>query len=313
MKAIMEKTIKLSKSFSEEMENMKLPGSVFSEGSHFIFSHGNKMFVLCDIKKYYSIMGRFVVVFDLQNGSLDVIIDKELRRLCPLKNKFFALERDPKSPGKVFYELDPSCYKCVKSSIESLPVFDIKYPDMLVYSSQLLVISGSLLQVFVLDLKQWFGFKLAIADGTLEASLFTTYAILDEKLFICYADKNELYCIEMQEINDHIITQSLPGRLITICPTRVLYPVNYIAVHEKRLVALYVKNDGYTTTIDRAWYYSTCCDHWHYITNYDPYIDGQWFTMEDGKAAVAKLSASWTLWYGWYITVKICQVQLSEE
>ena len=80
---------------------IKLPGSMFTEGSHFIFSHGangDKVLALCDMKKYYNIIGRYVVLFDLQNGRLD-FIDKEVRRMCPYQNGFVVLERDLKSPG----------------------------------------------------------------------------------------------------------------------------------------------------------------------------------------------------------------------
>ena len=293
------------------MENIKLPDSMFTEGSHFISSHGDKIFVLCDMKKYYKISGRYVVVFDLQNGKLD-FIDKEVRRFCLSKNGFYALERDPKSPGKAFYQSDPSCSKWVSSSIQPLPLFDFKYPDMLVYSSLLLVISGNLLQVFAFDIQQWFRFTLVIVDGTIEALLTTTYAIMNDRLYICYADKTTLYYIDMEEINDCIITQSQPAKLMTLCPTRMLYPVNFIIVHENYLVALLINTEE--KSISRAWCYSSSCDHWHNITSVDPYIDGQWFTMEDGKAAVAKMSASWSYWgYSWDITVTIHQVHLSSE
>ena len=312
--AVKEKSITLSKSFSQIIESIKLPGSVFSEGSHFIFPHDSKMFVLCDVKQYYHGNGRYVVVFDLENGSLD-FIDKEVRRYCPFKNKLVALEQNPKSPGKKFNELCPSSScEWVKSPIEDFPAV-VRYPDVLVHSShgQLFIISGKFLHVYAFELKQWFKFELEITDGTIEPSLFTTYAILDEKLFICYADKAKLYCVDTREITNGIITQSHPG-MYTLLLTLMLYPVNYIIMHENYLVALYINDqDKYNCFIERAWYYSTCCDHWHNITSFDPYIDGQWFTTEDGKAAIAKLSASWYVLYGWDISVKTYQVQLSEE
>ena len=124
------------------------------------------------MKKYYKISGRYVVVFDIQNGKLD-FINKEVRRFCPSENGFYALERDPKSPGNAFYQLDPSCSKWVSSSIQPLHLFDFKYPEMLVYSSLFLVISGNLLQVFAFDIQQWFRFTLVIVDGTIEALLIT--------------------------------------------------------------------------------------------------------------------------------------------
>ena len=310
MKVVTEKSIKLSESFSPVMENIKLPGSLFTGGSHFIFSCDGKLLVLCDIKKYYNSNGRYVVLFDLQNETLD-FIDKEVRRLCLAKNDFVALQRDPKSPGRDFYTLDPSYRTWVNSSIQPLPTFDIKYPDMLAYSSLLLVISGSSLQVFVFDLQQWFRFKLVMTDDKIEASLTTTYTIMNDRLYICYTDKAELYYINIQEINDAIATQSQPARLMTLCPIRMLYPVNFISVHEDCLVALYINTVD--KSIQRAWYYSEGCDHWHVITSFDPYIDGQWYAMEDGKAAVAKLSASWSMWHGWDITVKIHQVHLTED
>ena len=310
VKPVIEKNIKLSESFSQVMENIKLPDSMFTEGSHFIFSHGDKILVLCDMKKYYNVNGRYVVMFDLQNGKLD-FIDKEVRRMCPFKSKFAALERDTKnkSQGNAFYKLDLPDYKWISALFQPIPTSDIRFPDMLAYSSLLLVISGNLLQVYAFDLQQWFQFRLAIADGMIEASLTTTYAIMNDRLYICYADKTELYYIEMQEVND-IITPSQPTKhTVYLNLTCALYPVNYITTHEDYLVALFINTED--KHIRWAWYYSASCDHWHSITSCDPCIDGQWFTMENGKAAIAKLSAVWYFWYGWDINITIHQVELS--
>ena len=112
---------------------------MFTEGSHFIFSHSDKV-LLRNLKKYYSINGRYVVLFDLQNGKLD-FIDKEVRRMCPFKNKYAALERDTKSQGNAFYKLNLPDYKWVSALFQPIPTPDIKYPDILAYSSLLLVIS----------------------------------------------------------------------------------------------------------------------------------------------------------------------------
>ena len=133
---------------------------------------------------------------------------------------------------------------------------------------------------------------------------------MNDRLYICYADKNELYYIKMHEINDAIIIQSKPA-MMTLNLTCILSPVNFIIVHEDYLMALFVNTEE--KYIRWAWYYSASCDHWHNITSYDPYIDGQWFTMGNGKAAIAKLSAEWSLWYGWDINITIHQVQLSVE
>ena len=310
MKVVAEKSIKLSESFSPVMENIKLPNSIFTDGSHFVFSHDGKLLVLCDMKKYYNSNGHYVVLFDLQTDTLD-FIDKEVRRLCQTKNGFVALKRDTKSPGRDFYTLNPSCRKWVNSSIQPLPTFDIKYPYILACSSLLLIINGNSLQVFVFDLQQWFKFSLVITDDKIEASLTTSYAIMNDRLYICYTDKVTLYYIDIEEINDAIARQSQPARLMTLCPVRMLYPVNFIVVHEDCLVALHINTQD--KSIHRAWYCSEGCDHWHVITNSDPYIDGQWFAMEDGKAAVAKMSASWYMFYGWDITIKIHQTHLIED
>ena len=76
VKLVVEQNIKLSKSFSQVMQDIKLPGSIFTEGSHFIFSHDDKVMVLCDMKKYYNFNGRYVVLFDLQNADLILLIKK---------------------------------------------------------------------------------------------------------------------------------------------------------------------------------------------------------------------------------------------
>ena len=310
---VTKKSIKLSKSFSKVLENLKLPSSMFTEGSHFIFSRGDKIFVLCDVKNYYKFGGRYVVLFDLQNSTLE-FIDKEIRRLCPHGNSFVALEKNPKLPGRAFYDLNLSCCTWVASNaIQPIPTVEIKYPDMLAYSSLLLVISGNLMQVFTLDMKKWFQFKLVIKQGTIEASLMTTYAIKHDRLYICHADESRLYYIDMADINDAIITQSQPAKLMTLHLKNMLFPVNYIITHEDYLVALFVNTEDYEKYIRWGWYYSASCDHWHNISSFDPYIDGQWFTMEDGKAAVAKLYSYWSLLYGWDITITTHQVQLSEE
>ena len=194
-----------------------------------------------------------------------------------------------------------------------------KYPDMLAHSSLLLLISGNLLQVFAVDLQQWFKFDLAITDDKkIEPLLTTSYAIMNDKLYICYADMFELYYIDMEEINDAIITQSQPAKVMTLNLTLTLdlCPVNYIAIHEDYLVALFINTEIEFEFEEKyirwGWYYNTGCGHWHTITSFDPYIDGQWFTMENGKAAVANLSASWSFWDGWDITIAIHEVQLSE-
>ena len=111
IKPAIERSIKLSESFSKVLENLKLPGSMFTEECYFVFSHvanGDKLLALCDMKKYY-IIGCYVVLFDLQNDRLD-FIDKEVRQMCPYQNGFVALERNPKSPGKASYGLDVHIY-----------------------------------------------------------------------------------------------------------------------------------------------------------------------------------------------------------
>ena len=318
MKDVAEKSMKLSKSLLPVMEKIKLPGSMLTSGSHFTFSYNGKLLVLCDLKKYDNSNGRYVVVFDLENETLD-FIDREVKRLCLTKDGFVALQEDTKSPGRDFYTLDSSCHKWdSSSSIKPLPTYDIKYPDMLSYSSLLLVISGNLLQVFAFEQKQWFEFRLEITNDKSEALLTATYVIMNDRLYICYADKAELYYINMLDINGAITTQSQPA---SYKPIRMLYPgqVNIIMVLKDYLVALYIN-----TNDSQAWYYSEGCDHWHVISRFDLCIDGQWFTMEDGKAAVAKFSASelssgyWPMnyiWdkYTWDITVKINEVHLIVE
>ena len=293
------------------MENIYFPGSPLTKGSHFVFLHKDKMMVHCDLKKYYKPVGRFVMSVDLKKGALDCI-DREVRQVCVLKDTFVAMER---SPSRIFYIFDPSSGQWKNSSFPPLPQCDIKYPDMLVYSSLLLVISGSCLQVLKLDSEQWFVFKLSIPGGTIEASITTYHVILDDKLFVCIAEKKELYSLDLLEIKDAIFNKSPQlGKNSTVQQvhlTHMLYPVNYILLHKKYLVALHVLPD---VSVGQAWYYATCCNHWHNIVYVNPYVDGQWFTMEDGSAAVAELSAGWHVWYNgyyWNIGVKIHQLQLN--
>ena len=110
-----------------------------------------------------------MVLLDLQNEMLN-FIDKQVRRLCLTKNSFIALKQGPKS-GRDFYTLNPSRCEWISYSIPLLSIFDIKYPDMLLYFSLLLIVSGSSLQMFVFDLQLWFKFKLVITDNKIEIFL----------------------------------------------------------------------------------------------------------------------------------------------
>jgi len=302
-----------SQSFANILENLKFPGSAISDGSHFLYYHDNKLFVLSDLKKWYNMMGRYVLVLDLQSDTVDYI-DLEVSRFCPLKDGFIALEHDPKSPGTKFNTLDMSSYQWVHTSIPPLSQRGVKYPVLLTYSNLLLVLSGSYVQVLELTTKQWFVFELSTSTGTIQPALSTNYAILGDQFFLCYAETAELYCADMQQIIDAVMVQSQPASDLKLCLSLMLRPVNCIFVHEDVLVALYIMQDGYDRFLNRAWYYSGQCDHWHNITTCDPYIDGQWFMMETGKLAVAKLSSSWNyVWRTWSITAKIYQVQLETE
>lgn len=102
-------------------------------------------------------------------------------------------------------------------------------------------------------------FKLVITNGTIDSSLTTSYAIMNDRLYICYTHWAELYYVDMYGINYVIITQSQPAKLMTLNLTRTLWPVNFIIVHEDYLVALFINvEDKY---IRWAWYYSASCDH----------------------------------------------------
>ena len=310
---IKENSLQLSESLTQVLENMKLPCSVFTYGSHFLYYHDNKLFVLSDLKKWYNMMGRYVLVLDLQSNTVDYL-DTQVRRFCPFEDSFLSLELDPKSPGTTFNTLDKFKCKWVHSSVLPLLNRDVKFPVFLSYSTLLLVFSGNHVQVFEMNSRRWHLFVLSTPSGPLEPALTTTYAILGDQLFLCYATTKDLYCADMQQITDDVVIQSQPIGNLTIHFTRVLHPVNCIFVHEDIIIALHIKQDGSIQCTDRAWYYRSQCDHWHNITSYDPYVDGQWFMMENGKAAVAELSASWNyVWRTWSITAKIHQVQLLAE
>ena len=309
---IKEKSFKASEAFAEIMERIQFPGSPLIKGSHFVFLNKNKMLVHCDLKKYYNPIGRYVVSLDFQNGVLDYV-NREVRQVCAFEDTFIAME--PR-PSRIFYLFNPSANEWKNSLFPPLPQSSIKYPDMLVYSSLLLVVSGGCLQVLKLNTAQWFIFELTVPSSTIQTSLTTYSVILDDKLFICFGEKKELYSLELLEIKDAIFNKlSQLGKDSTVqqvCLTYMLYPVNYILLHKSYLVALHVQGNA---TVERAWYYSTCCDHWHNVASFDSYINGHWFTMEDGNAAVAELSASWHMWYNgyyWNISAKIHQLQLTD-
>ncbi|XP_065911430.1 uncharacterized protein [Dysidea avara] len=308
-----EKTLQPSESLTQVLENMKLPGSGLIDGSHFLYYLDNKLFVLSDLKKWYNMMGRYVLVLDMQSGTIDYL-DTQVRRFCPFEDGFLSLELDPKSPGTTFNTLDTSGCKWVRSSIPPLLNRDAKFPVFLAYSTLLLAFSGNHVQVLELNTRRWHLFVFSTPSGPLEPALSTNYAILGDQLFLCYAEITELYCADMQQIIDAVMAEAQPTSDLTICFTRVLRPVNCIFVHKDVLVALYIKQDGSMQCIDRAWYHRSQCDHWHNITPCYPYIDGQWFMMENGKAAVAELSASWSyVWRSWCITAKIHEIQLEAE
>jgi len=308
-----EKSLQLSESLTQVLENMKLPCSALTDGSHFLYYHDNKLFVLSDLKKWYNMMGRYVLVLDLQSNTVDYL-DTQVRRFCLFEDSFLSLELDPKSPGTKFNTLDISTYKWVCSSVPPLLNRDVKFPVFLSYSTLLLVFSGNHVQVFDMNTRRWHLFVFSTPSGPLEPALTTSYAILGDHLFLCYAETTDLYFADMQQITDALVVQSQPTNNLTICFTRALHPVNCIFVHEEILIALYIKQDGSVQCIDKAWYYRSQCDHWHNINTCDPYIDGQWFMMENGKAAVAELSASWNyVWRTWSVTAKIHEVQLDGE
>ncbi|XP_065919032.1 uncharacterized protein [Dysidea avara] len=308
-----ERKFQPSQHFIKVVQNMKFPGNVFTDGSHFLYYRDNKLFVLGDMKKRYKMMGHFVLVLDLQNDTIDCI-DSEVSTFCPVKDDFFALELDAKLPETKFNVLDTSNCKWINTSIPPLLKQNTKFPVLLSYSNLLLVISGNHLQVLELNTKQWFGFKLQTSNAALKPALSTHYAILRDQLFLCYAETAELYCADMQQIITAVKAQSQQPNDLTVCLTRVLNPVNYIFVHEDVLVALYATQNYYSRHLNRAWFYSSQCDHWHNVITCDLCINGQWFMMENGKAAVAELSTKWSyVWRTWGITAKIHQVQLETE
>ena len=293
------------------MEDVQFPGSPLTKGSYFVFLRENKLLVHCNLKRYRNPIGLYILTIDLNNGKLDWI-DQEIRQACSFKDNFLAMEC---SPSKIFYTLDLSSRIWTKSSLPSLPQSQIRYPDMLMYSSLLLVISGSCLQVLKLDSARWFVFKLSIPDHTIEASLTTYYTILDDQLFTCYAKKKELYSLDLLTIKDAIFNKPpQPENDVKeeqVSLTLMLYPVNFILLHKTYVVALLIEN----TCVQRGWYYGTRCNHWHNIATFVPYVDGQWFTMEDGSAAVAELSAVWHFWYNgyyWDFSVKVHQLELTD-
>ena len=49
------------------------------------------MMVHCDLKKYYKLVGHFVMSVDLKKGTLDCI-DREVRQVCVFKDTFVAME-----------------------------------------------------------------------------------------------------------------------------------------------------------------------------------------------------------------------------
>ena len=66
-------------------------------------------------------------MLDLQNDKFRYL-DSQVRRFCPFKGGFLALEHDVKSPGTTFNSFDASGFKWVHSSIPPLLNCDVKYP-----------------------------------------------------------------------------------------------------------------------------------------------------------------------------------------
>ena len=308
-----EKTLQPSESFTQVLENMKLPCSVLTDGFHLLYYHDNKLLVLSDLKKWYNMMGRYVLVLDLQSCTVDYL-NTQVRRFCPFEDGLLALELDPKSQGTKFHTLNTSRCEWIRSFIPPLLNRDAKYPVFLTYSALLLVFSGNHIQVLDFNTKIWHLFVFSTPGNPLEPAVTTSYAILGDQLFLCYAKTKDLYCTDLLQITDAVVIQSQPTSDLTVSLTRVLHPVNCIFIHKDVLVALHITEDVSVRYNDRAWYYSGQCDHWHSITTCGPYIDGQWFMMENGKAAVAELYAGWSyVWRSWSITAKVYQIQLEAE
>ena len=68
-----ENSLQLSESLTQVLENMKLPCSVLTDGSHYLYYHDNKLFFLSDLKKWYSMIGCYVLVLDLQSNTVDYL------------------------------------------------------------------------------------------------------------------------------------------------------------------------------------------------------------------------------------------------
>ena len=179
-------------------------------------------------------MGRYVTVLDLQNDKFRYL-DSQVRRFCPFKGGFLALEHDVKSPGTTFNSFDASGFKWVHSSIPPLLNCDVKYPVLLMYSKFLLVISGNHIQALELDTKKWHLFVFSTSDGLFEPARGTNYAILGDRLFLCYAPTMDLYCADLRQISNAVTVKL---HQVNINLTRVLHPVNFIFVNEDVLVAL---------------------------------------------------------------------------
>ena len=200
-------TLQPSKSFKQVLENMKLPCSAFKDGFHFLYYHDNRLFILSDLKKWYNMMGRYVIVLDLQSDTVDYL-DTQVKMFCPFEDGFLALEVDLKSPEAAFYTLDVSSCKWVHSTIPHLLNRYAKFPVFLTYFTLLLVFSGNHVRVLKLNTKRWYLFKFSTPSGPLKPVLYTNYTIFGDRLFLCYAETTELHCASMQQITDAVMVQS---------------------------------------------------------------------------------------------------------
>ena len=169
-----------------------------------------------------------------------------------------------------------------------------------------------------------------MASGTLESSPKNTYAVLAGKLFACSPTQNAVYYLELKQVYDIMlecrcvkatdaqmqqnvnsggqqndVQENYAGMHFSpsfqhdLTLTRILKGANFIFPHNGTLLVLNATRMTRVTTlyIDRAWYYSVRCCHWHNMEcNSSDLTNGCWLSMPAGGTGIVEFSSSWRGW-----------------
>ena len=275
--------------------------------------------LFCGIALYYDpLSGRFDVIEGPQDERLCEILN-----ICRLGDSIVALDK-----RNHFLLLADS--KWVHSSIPLLPGGRMENPLILTYLSLLLVIDGNMMWVHDDGVCNWMKFQLSTSEGVLESSPKNCFVVLAGNLFICCSSQEMVYFVALQKVID-TITKSKCSDLDSTIETLqrkevasndsnhdvqilqlnvILKGANFIYRRGDDILAFHTTQSLVSSVyIDKAWYYSVNCCHWHNIECDDSDLThGCWLSMAE-CAGIVEFSSTWSGWGH----AKLSKVQLKKQ